>query len=175
MPVNSSATFNPVTSWPLYSRGRKFRIGGSLGLFTPKSQFRGYINAPTNWSTAKRVVEEFLSPYGKTSARGNSGSGWYLDVRITQDFMGVQGKPQAAPRSFDMQALKVESGVSSAGVREVCDNPLCDASFEQSGTVMQPRKFCCNDCRMNAWIIRRAAKLFESIPRLRVLEILRGG
>ena len=71
-----------------------------------------------------------------------------------------------------MQAFKIESGVSSASGRDVCDSPLCSAYFHQSGTVMQPRRFCCNECRMNAWMIRKVAKLFEQTPRLRVRCLL---
>jgi hypothetical protein len=38
---------------------------------------------------------------------------------------------------------------------------------------MERRRFCCDQCRMDAWVLKRAAKLSEVVTDKRVLEILR--
>jgi hypothetical protein len=62
----------------------------------------------------------------------------------------------------------------AAGTEIVCDSPLCDVRFEQTGMAISPKRFCCDDCKMDAWIIKRAAKLLEGLSDERVLEIIRG-
>jgi hypothetical protein len=46
--------------------------------------------------------------------------------------------------------------------------------FEQTGMAIEPRKFCSNECRMNAWIIKRAVKRLEGLSDEKALAILRG-
>jgi hypothetical protein len=55
----------------------------------------------------------------------------------------------------------------------VCENPLCSVRFPQTGLKIEPRRFCSNECRQQASIIRRAAKLFEGLSDSTVLEILK--
>jgi hypothetical protein len=74
------------------------------------------------------------------------------------------------------QAFKIEVVVSLKGeadLTDVCGSPLCTVRFEQTGTAMQPRRFCSDTCRQDAWIIKRAAALLEGLNDERVLEILR--
>ena len=40
---------------------------------------------------------------------------------------------------------------------------------------ISPKRFCCDECKMDAWIIKRAAKLLEGLTDERALKILRGG
>jgi hypothetical protein len=42
-----------------------------------------------------------------------------------------------------------------------CSSPVCEARFEQTGILrMEPRKYCCEGCRMDAWALRRVGKLY---------------
>ena len=56
----------------------------------------------------------------------------------------------------------------------ICENPLCENTFEQTGKAMKPRRFCSDECKQQASLIRRVAALFEGLPNAKVIEILRG-
>jgi hypothetical protein len=81
---------------------------------------------------------------------------------------GVDGLPEA----FTL------SGMNKQGMSETlltCESPVCDVRFEQTGMVrMEPRRFCNDRCRMDAWILKRAAKLLEGLTDDDALRILRG-
>jgi hypothetical protein len=56
-----------------------------------------------------------------------------------------------------------------------CQSPVCKEKFEQTGLVrLEPRKYCRDQCRLDAWHLREAARLLENETDQRVLEILRG-
>jgi hypothetical protein len=60
--------------------------------------------------------------------------------------------------------------------RETCQSPLCGNRFQplpEGGWRRTPKKFCCDECRQHASIIRRAAKLLEGLTDEKVIEILR--
>jgi hypothetical protein len=43
-----------------------------------------------------------------------------------------------------------------------CSSPVCDVEFKQTGIVrMEPRKYCSKGCRMDAWALKRVAKLYQ--------------
>src|SRR4030095_1669120 len=66
----------------------------------------------------------------------------------------------------------VEASLRSDSER-VCDSPLCDERFEQTGMAVSPKRFCSNACKMDVWAIRRVADLYGlSVAELH--EILRG-
>jgi hypothetical protein len=54
-----------------------------------------------------------------------------------------------------------------------CESPVCDVRFEQTGMKIKPKRFCCDGCKMDAWVIKRAAKLFGPLSDERALEVLR--
>src|SRR4030095_13570327 len=60
------------------------------------------------------------------------------------------------------------------GSEPICESPLCDVSFPQTGLEIEPRRFCSSDCRQHASLIRRVRKLLENETDERALEILRG-
>jgi hypothetical protein len=64
----------------------------------------------------------------------------------------------------------VEITVSEA----VCESPLCDLRFPQTGLKIEPRRFCCGECRQQASLIRRVAALLEGLPDDEALRVLRG-
>src|SRR5688500_6535913 len=55
----------------------------------------------------------------------------------------------------------------------ICASPLCDVRFEQSGLAVSPRRFCCDQCKQNASIIRRASKLLQGLSDSELIEIVR--
>jgi len=38
---------------------------------------------------------------------------------------------------------------------------------------LEPRKYCCDQCRQDAWVIKRAAKLLEGFTDAEAIKILR--
>ena len=45
-----------------------------------------------------------------------------------------------------------------------CESPVCDVRFAKTG---KPKRFCSDQCRMDAWAIRRVAELFGvSVERM---------
>jgi hypothetical protein len=79
----------------------------------------------------------------------------------------VEGLPEA------FTLAKNDSG----GVPEeflTCSSPVCDVRFEQTGIVrMEPRKYCCDRCRLDAWHLREVAKLLEGFTDDEALRILK--
>jgi hypothetical protein len=57
-------------------------------------------------------------------------------------------------------------------ITQKCASPLCSVEFEPSGLKMKPKRFCCDQCKQEASILRRAAKLLEGLSDAEVLEIL---
>jgi hypothetical protein len=55
----------------------------------------------------------------------------------------------------------------------VCESPLCDVRFEEAGLEISPKRFCCDRCKQDASILRRASKLLEGLSDEKALEILR--
>lgn len=55
----------------------------------------------------------------------------------------------------------------------VCESPLCNVRFPQSGLSIEPRRFCSDQCRQTTSIIRRAAKLLAKLSDAEALKILR--
>jgi len=78
-------------------------------------------------------------------------------------------------RSSILDSVNAVETVSATGSGIVCDSPLCSVRFDQTGMAISPKRFCCDECKMDAWIIKRAAKLLEGLTDERALKILRGG
>jgi hypothetical protein len=60
------------------------------------------------------------------------------------------------------------------GSEIVCASPICSVRFEQTGLKIEPKRYCSDQCRQQASIIRRAAKLLEKVSDREALKILRG-
>jgi hypothetical protein len=63
----------------------------------------------------------------------------------------------------------------SADVLGRCQNRLCSDPIPpvESGWRKTDRRFCCDQCKQEASLIRRAAKLLDGLPASKVLGILR--
>jgi len=74
--------------------------------------------------------------------------------------------------------MKVVSSNSARCRKEfptvVCENPLCGNSYEQTGLVMNPRRYCSDECKQQGSILKRAARLLVGLDQARVWEILKG-
>jgi hypothetical protein len=66
----------------------------------------------------------------------------------------------------EMPSLK-----EAESVTDVCASPLCDVRFPQTGLAIKPRRFCSDECRQQASIIRRAATLLALNPQVHVVEL----
>lgn len=67
--------------------------------------------------------------------------------------------------------------VGMASLRDsetVCENPLCTVRFVQTGLAMSPKRFCCDECKQQASLIRRVAVLLSGLSDEAVIEIIRG-
>jgi hypothetical protein len=54
-----------------------------------------------------------------------------------------------------------------------CQSPFCDVRFEQTGMKVKPRRYCCDECKLDLWAIRRAAKLLDRLSDDAVIEVVR--
>jgi hypothetical protein len=59
------------------------------------------------------------------------------------------------------------------GSEIACGNPLCSTTFKPSGVANSPKRFCGDPCKQQASILRRAAKLLETLPDDQAIRILR--
>ena len=41
-----------------------------------------------------------------------------------------------------------------------CASPVCSVEFEPSGLAIKPRRFCCDECKMDVYALRRVGKLY---------------
>jgi len=55
-----------------------------------------------------------------------------------------------------------------------CSSPVCADDVKPSRHGGDPKKYCCERCRLDAWHLREAAKLLEGLSDEKKLEVLRG-
>jgi hypothetical protein len=55
----------------------------------------------------------------------------------------------------------------------VCASPLCEVRFPQTGLEMSPKRFCCEQCRQQASLIRRVGALLNDLSDEKLIRILR--
>ena len=72
-----------------------------------------------------------------------------------------------------MDTVHAVEMASSLDSESVCENPLCDVRFQQTGLAISPKRFCCDECKQQASIFKRAARLLSGLSDSRVLEILK--
>jgi hypothetical protein len=75
-------------------------------------------------------------------------------------------------RSLNVETVHAVGIASSLDSETVCENPLCDVRFQQTGLAISPKRFCCDECKQQASLIRRVAALLAGLEDSRVLEIL---
>jgi hypothetical protein len=61
---------------------------------------------------------------------------------------------------------------SSLDSEMVCENPLCNVRFSQSGLAISPKRFCCDGCKQQASLIRRVAALLRPLGKEKAWEAL---
>ncbi len=74
------------------------------------------------------------------------------------------------------QTLDIEPCTTRERHSERCQNPLCGNRVGplENGWRRTERRFCKDDCRQHASLIRRLATLLADVPDEKALEILRG-
>jgi hypothetical protein len=55
----------------------------------------------------------------------------------------------------------------------ICESPLCDVSFPESGLACKPKRFCSDECAQQASLIRRTSALF-GLTVERMVQLLKG-
>lgn len=81
--------------------------------------------------------------------------------------------PSGKRRGTSKQSVNALETASSRGSLPVCESPVCPEQVKP-GARGSPKRFCSTDCRLNAWAIRRVAKLLKGFSDEKVLEVLRG-
>jgi len=87
--------------------------------------------------------------------------------------MVQEPRTRVEERSLILDSVHTVETTLTTDSETVCESPLCDVRFPQTGLKIEPRRFCCDDCRQEASLIRRVAKLLEGLSDERALEILR--
>ena len=67
----------------------------------------------------------------------------------------------------------VETTLSQEAVT-VCASPVCSVSFRQTGMKIKPRRYCSDECKLDAWAFKRVADLLKDLSDDEVLRIVRG-
>ena len=57
---------------------------------------------------------------------------------------------------------------------EICSNPLCEHPVVTHPKAIYRRRFCCNQCNMDTWALRRVAEMLLPHGQARAWEILEG-
>jgi hypothetical protein len=61
---------------------------------------------------------------------------------------------------------------SSLDSETVCENPLCDVQFQQTGLAISPKRFCSDTCKQQASLIRRVAALLKPLGKEKAWDVL---
>lgn len=83
----------------------------------------------------------------------------------------VKGKGEE--RSSILAIVNDVETASLMGRLQVCDSPVCSVEFEPSGLDIKPRRFCSDQCKMDAWVIKRAKELLAGMSDEEKLEVLK--
>ena len=75
-------------------------------------------------------------------------------------------------RSLNLDTVHAVEMPSLKDSEMVCENPLCDVRFLQTGMAISPRRFCCYKCKQQNSIIKRAAALLVPLGKERAWEII---
>ena len=75
-------------------------------------------------------------------------------------------KSEIVRRSHEIEPLTAEY---EGGL--LCESRVCDVRFAKTG---KPKRFCSDQCRMDAWAIRRVGELLKDLSDEKALAILRG-
>ena len=106
------------------------------------------------------------------------------------DYKTLLVEPAQGAHYFDFRSIKGVMSVINLLEREFvssmmipcgrCENPLCSNLVEPASTGggnhwrRTPRKFCSDQCKSDAWAIRRVRALLEPLPADKQHEILFG-
>jgi hypothetical protein len=64
-----------------------------------------------------------------------------------------------------LDSMHATERASLKGSEIVCESPLCDVRFPQTGLKMEPRRFCSDRCRQDTSLIRRVAALLVPLGK----------
>ena len=74
-----------------------------------------------------------------------------------------------------LSSLTMESDATN-GIPEglaICQSPMCNVRFEQTGMKVNPRCYCSDECKWNAWAFRRVRSLLKALSDAEALKVLR--
>jgi hypothetical protein len=63
----------------------------------------------------------------------------------------------------DTLSLVSEALTESSGYSQRCSNPFCDAPMAAKNKHAPVKLFCCDRCRMDGYVLRRARAMLEEV------------
>jgi hypothetical protein len=93
--------------------------------------------------------------------------------RAPRSFPFNVGVSRCKKRSAVLDSVNDVETTSLKGSLTVCESPVCSVEFEPSRLYIKPKRFCCDQCKMHAWVIRRASKLLDGLTDEKKLEIMK--
>jgi hypothetical protein len=86
----------------------------------------------------------------------------------------ARARKETWPRSGTSLNTNTVNAVQSGSSKGpgTCGSPVCSVRFDQTGMAISPKRFCCDQCKLNTWAIRKAAKLLKGYSPADVYEIL---
>jgi hypothetical protein len=94
--------------------------------------------------------------------------------RAPRSFPFNMGVRQGRKKGAVLDSVHAVETASLTGHLPVCENPLCDVRFPQTGMEISPKRFHSDRCKQEASLIRRVAKLLRGFSDEKILEVLRG-
>ena len=80
-------------------------------------------------------------------------------------------------RSLNLETVHAVETAFLKGSETICQSLLCQVRFEQTGLKMSPKHFCCDECKQQASLIRRVAKIYglsvEAVHKV-LMEAVKG-
>src|SRR5262245_33983389 len=86
-----------------------------------------------------------------------------LDARCARVRVSTPNRTNEG-RSLIIKASDTAKYPMSEGLTK-CSSPVCEVEFGPSGMAISPRVYCCDQCRKDVWVLKRAASLYGLSPQ----------
>ena len=72
----------------------------------------------------------------------------------------------------DAQSCRAQPLTEFQGHPQRCSNPFCDAPMAAKNKHAPVKLFCCDRCRMDGWVLRRARAMLDEVGIVELNAIL---
>jgi hypothetical protein len=84
-----------------------------------------------------------------------------------------QPQPSTDAATAVLDAVHVIENAKDGASLSVCENPICRTEYKPTCLSWSTQRFCSDQCKQAASIIKRAAKLFRVLSDDEILKIVR--